>query len=63
MRKTIIILSCCVGLMLLGYSGCRGYETWKQSHGMAMAREYFAKGDAKHHHFLPNGASHKSPEH
>jgi len=47
MRKIIIILSCCVGLLLLGYSGYRGYQIWKQSHGMAMAREYLAKGDAK----------------
>jgi predicted Zn-dependent protease len=47
MRKTIIVLSCCVGLLLLGYSAYRGYEVWKQSHGMAMAREYFAKGDAR----------------
>ena len=47
MRKTIIILSCCVGLMLLGFSAWRGYEVWKQSHGMAMAREYFAKGDVR----------------
>jgi tetratricopeptide (TPR) repeat protein len=47
MRKIIIILSCCVGLLLLGYSAYRGYQIWKQNHGMAMAREYFAKGDAK----------------
>ena len=47
MRKTIVVLSCCVGLLLLGYSAWRGYEVWKQSHGMAMAREYFTKGDAR----------------
>jgi Flp pilus assembly protein TadD len=45
MRKIIIILSSCVGLLLLGYSGYRGYQVWKQSHGMAMARGYFAKAD------------------
>lgn len=47
MRKIIIILSCCVGLLLLGYSGYRGFQIWKQSHGMAMAKAYFAKGDAR----------------
>jgi predicted Zn-dependent protease len=47
MRKIIIILSSCVGLLLLGYSGYRGYQVWKQSHGMAMAKAYFAKGDAR----------------
>lgn len=47
MRKIIIILSCCVGLLLLGYSGYRGYQIWRQTHGMAMAREFLAKGDAK----------------
>jgi len=47
MRKIIIILSSCVGLLLLGYSAYRGYQVWKQSHGMAMARAYFAKGDGR----------------
>ena len=45
MRKIIIILSCCIGLLLLGYSGYRGYQVWKQSHGMAMARRYFARAE------------------
>jgi cytochrome c-type biogenesis protein CcmH/NrfG len=47
MRKIIIILSFCIGLLLLGYSGYRGYQVWKQSHGMAMARAFFAKGDSR----------------
>jgi tetratricopeptide (TPR) repeat protein len=47
MRKIIIVLSCCIILLLLGYSGYRGYQVWKQSHGMAMARAYFAKADAR----------------
>ena len=45
MRKTIIILSCCIVLLLLGYTGYRGYQVWKQSHGIAMAKAYYAKAD------------------
>src|SRR5476651_1247447 len=47
MRKLIIVLSSCIVLLLLGYSGYRGYQVWKQSHGMAMARGFFAKGDVR----------------
>jgi Flp pilus assembly protein TadD len=45
MRKIIIVLSSCIVLLLLGYSSYRGYQVWKQSHGMSMARGYYAKGD------------------
>ena len=45
MRKIIVILSCCIVLLLLGYTGYRGYQVWKQSHGIAMAKAYYAKGD------------------
>jgi Flp pilus assembly protein TadD len=45
MRKIIIILSCCIVVLLLSYTSYRGYRVWKQSHGMAMARGYFAKAD------------------
>ena len=45
MRKIIIVLSSCIILMLLGYSSYRGYQVWKQSHGMSMARGYYAKAD------------------
>jgi cytochrome c-type biogenesis protein CcmH/NrfG len=59
--KTIIVLSCCVGLLLLGYSGYRGYQVWKQSHGMAMARAYFAKGDARNTIISLEGVLHTNP--
>ena len=45
MRKVIIILAGCIVVLLLGYSGYRGYELWKQNHWMSMARTYGAKGD------------------
>lgn len=45
MRKIIIILAGCIVLLLLGYTGYRGYQVWNQSHGIAMAKAYFAKGD------------------
>jgi tetratricopeptide (TPR) repeat protein len=47
MRKTIIILSSCIALLLLGYTSYRGYQTWKQSHGISMAKAYLARGDAR----------------
>ena len=61
MRKIIIVLSCFVGLLLLGYSGYRGYQVWKQSHGMAMARTYFAKGDAKNTILALQSVLHTNP--
>ena len=47
MRKTIFLLAAAIGLLLLGYTSYRGYQVWKQSHGMTMARRYFAKGDMR----------------
>jgi tetratricopeptide (TPR) repeat protein len=47
MRKIIIILSSSIFLLLLGYTSYRGYQVWKQNHGMTMAREYFAKADVR----------------
>jgi cytochrome c-type biogenesis protein CcmH/NrfG len=47
MRKTIIVLSCLLAVLLLGYTGYRGYQVWKQKHGMAMARSYLGKADMR----------------
>jgi tetratricopeptide (TPR) repeat protein len=47
MRKLFTILTCCIVLLLLGYAGFRGYQVWKQSHGLAMARSFYDKGDAR----------------
>jgi lipopolysaccharide biosynthesis regulator YciM len=47
MRKTIIILLSCTILLLLGYCGYRAYGLWKQSHWMALARQYAEKKDAR----------------
>jgi predicted Zn-dependent protease len=47
MRKTIVILSTCIALLLFGYVSYRGYEVWKQSHGISMAKTYLAKGDLR----------------
>jgi Flp pilus assembly protein TadD len=47
MRKIVIILASCIVLLLLGYTGHRGYQVWKQKHGLAMARQYFAKNDVR----------------
>lgn len=45
MRKLIIVLSCCIGLLLLGYTSYRGYQVWRQNHLMTMAKGYIAKAD------------------
>lgn len=45
MRNVIIILLSCTVLLLLGYSGYRAYELWKQNHWMTLARQYAEKGD------------------
>lgn len=48
MRKTIIIVvSCCTVLLLLGYTGYRGYQTWKEKHWLGMAKEFAAKSDSR----------------
>ena len=46
MRKSIIIAGCIV-TMLLGYTGYRGYQVWKQSHWLVMANDCAAKGDLR----------------
>jgi thioredoxin-like negative regulator of GroEL len=45
MRKLIIIFTCCVAVLLLGYTAYRGYSVWKQSHWMALAKSFAVKGD------------------
>ena len=51
MRKTIIILVSCTVVLLLGYSGYRGYELWKQNHWLSLAKQFAAKHDT-HNEFL-----------
>jgi predicted Zn-dependent protease len=51
MRKFIIItVSCCTVLLLLGYTGYRGYQVWKEKHWMSMAQEFLAKSDGRNAH-------------
>jgi len=47
MRKIVIALSACVVILLLGYTSYRGYQVWKQSHGLAMAKGFIAKKDVR----------------
>ena len=47
MRKIIILLSSCIVLLMLGYTGYRSYLVWKQSHGISMAKGYIAKADLR----------------
>jgi predicted Zn-dependent protease len=45
MRKTIIIISVCIVTLLLGYTGYRGYQVWKQNHWLTLAKNFAAKAD------------------
>ena len=45
MRKTTIIISICIVTLLLGYTGYRGYQVWKQNHWLTLARNFAAKSD------------------
>ena len=47
MRKTTIIISSCIVLLLLSYTGYRGYKVWKQEHWLTMAKGFAAKADAR----------------
>ena len=47
MRKTFIILLCCIAVLLAGYAGYRGYKVWKCSHLMGMAHQFLAKSDTR----------------
>src|SRR5215469_6458549 len=45
MRKIIAILVTCTVLLLVGYVSYRGYQSWKQNHYIALAKQFAAKGD------------------
>jgi len=45
MRKITIIISICIVTLLLGYTGYRGYQVWKQNHWLALAKGFAAKSD------------------
>ena len=47
MRKPIIIISGCIAMLLLGYTGYRGYQVWKQNHWLVMAKGFAAKVDVR----------------
>lgn len=47
MRKTAITLICCTALLLIGYTGYRGYKVWKRDHMMSLARQFAAKSDSR----------------
>lgn len=47
MRKTIAILVTCTVLLLLGFVSYRGYQSWKQNHYIALAKQFQAREDVK----------------
>src|SRR5437899_8661246 len=47
MRKLFIVLLGCTVILLAGYTGYRGYRTWKQNRMMSLARQFLAKSDSR----------------
>ena len=47
MRKTFIIILCCIAVLLTGYAAYRGYKVWKCSHLMSLAHQFLAKSDTR----------------
>ena len=47
MRKTFIIILCCVAVLLTGYVGYRSYKVWKCNHLMSLAHQFLAKADGR----------------
>jgi predicted Zn-dependent protease len=47
MRKTFVIVLCCVAVLLGGYVGYRGYKVWKNKHLIALGREFLSKSDRR----------------
>jgi predicted Zn-dependent protease len=47
MRKTFIIIFCCIAVLLTGYVGYRSYSVWKCSHLMNLAHQFLAKADGR----------------
>jgi len=47
MKKTFIVLVCCVAVLLAGYAGYRGYKVWKNKHMASLSREFLAKSDRR----------------
>lgn len=62
MRKPIFAISCCIALLLLGYSGYQGYQVWKQNHWVTMARIFAAKGDEANKLLCLQQALHVNPQ-
>jgi Flp pilus assembly protein TadD len=47
MRKTIIVITCGFIALLLGYTGYRGYQVWRQKHWLTMADRFAAQSDSR----------------
>jgi Flp pilus assembly protein TadD len=47
MRKTFIILTSCLVLLLVGYTGYRSYLVWRESHGITLAKGFISRGDIR----------------
>lgn len=47
MRKIIIAISCGIAVLLLGFAGYQGYQTWKESHLLSLAKTFAVRADTR----------------
>src|ERR1700743_1420501 len=47
MRKLLIIVVVCIGILLAGYAARRGYRVWKNKHLVSLSHGFLAKADKR----------------
>lgn len=62
MRKIIVIFSCCIVVLLLGFAGYRSYQVWREGHWLSMARQFAAKKDARNELLCLSQVLHSNPQ-
>jgi predicted Zn-dependent protease len=62
MGKLVLGILCFTALLLVGYSGYRSYETWKQNHLMSMARQFAAESDLRNAQLSLSELLHVNPQ-
>jgi tetratricopeptide (TPR) repeat protein len=62
MRKIIVIFSCCIVLLLVGFAGYRSYQVWREGHWLALARKFAATSDVRNELLSLNQVLHSNPQ-
>lgn len=61
MRKIIIIFSCLIVVLLLGFAGYRSYQVWREGHWLSLAKRFAAKQDLRNELLSLNQVLHSNP--